>query len=128
MLRKFVYHFAAAPKKLTSKTVAQHIVNKIVLDFFEVSHISQISKILLLFAVPCLIRQSDFLSLYVYDNHYFHIFYGLNLLQWSCIAFLWCQVQMICLFLLVPEKPGFMEKFTPRSVIPELIDMSSSNR
>ena len=35
---------------------------------------------------------------------------------------------MICLFLLVPEKPGYMEKFTTRSGIPELIDMSSSNR
>lgn len=77
LLRKFVYHFAAAPKKLTSKTVAQHIVNKEVLDFFEVSHISQISNFLLLFTVPCLICRkshtfyyhSIFLSFHIYDNH-----------------------------------------------------------
>jgi hypothetical protein len=39
LLRKFVYHFAAAPKKLTSRSVAQHIVNKEVLDFFDVSQV-----------------------------------------------------------------------------------------
>ena len=35
---------------------------------------------------------------------------------------------MICLFLLIPEKPGFMHKYTPRSPFPELIDTKASNR
>ena len=43
LLRKFVYHFAAAPNKLTSKSVAQHIVNKEVLDFFDVSQVPYFS-------------------------------------------------------------------------------------
>jgi hypothetical protein len=34
---------------------------------------------------------------------------------------------MICLFLHVPAKPGFVHKYTPRSPFPELIDMKTSN-
>jgi hypothetical protein len=45
LLRKFVYHFAAAPSKLTSKSVAQHIVNKEVLDFFDVSQVPFFTRI-----------------------------------------------------------------------------------
>jgi hypothetical protein len=35
---------------------------------------------------------------------------------------------MVCLFLLLPDRPGFMHKYTPRSAVPELIDMKVSNR
>jgi hypothetical protein len=70
-LRRFVYHFAAVPKLLSTKSVAAHIMNKDLLEIFEVG--------------------------------------------------------MICLFLHVPAKPGFVHKYTPRSPFPELIDMKTSN-
>ena len=36
VLRKFVYHFAAVPKLLSTRSVAPHIVNKDLLEIFEV--------------------------------------------------------------------------------------------
>jgi hypothetical protein len=61
-LRRFVYHFAAVPKLLSTKSVAAHIMNKDLLEIFGI-----------VFTYMCMYVRI-YMYLYVYIYTFMHTF------------------------------------------------------